>query len=254
MLYVDDREGSAQLAPLLRAKGLPVTITRLPYGDISLLGRGAGGLPVPVGIEVKQISDVLKCITDGRFAGHQLPGMVESYEQIWLLIEGTWRPKPGSGVLEVQRHSGWSEASVGTRRFMYKDLLTWLFTIQTKGKVNVQRVSNWGEAVLWLSTLYNWWTGGNGKILGWDAHESHLAIHTNLDNRLWDRAMLVRPTVCRMVATQLPGVGFDKSASIAGFFGTVENLLLATEWELAQVPGIGKKLAGIIWHSLRNID
>lgn len=254
MLYVDDREGSAQLAPLLRAKGLPVTITRLPYGDVSLLGCGPGGEPVTVGVEVKTISDVLKCVTDGRFAGHQLPGLIGSYENVWLLIEGIWRPKAGSGVLEIQRGQGWIDATVGSRRFMYKDLVSWLFTMQIKGRVNVHRVSNWGEATLWLSTLHSWWTGGGGKVLGWDGHESHLALHTNLDSRLWDRAMLVRPTVCRMVATQLPGVGFDKSASIAGFFGSVENLLLATEWELAQVPGVGKKLAGIIWHSLRNQD
>lgn len=251
MLYVDDREGSGQLAPLLRAKGLPVTVCRSSFGDISFMGVGAGGCPVPVGVEVKTISDVLKCVTDGRFAGHQLPGLVNSYDQIWLLIEGTWRPNPQTGVLETlyggEKSGRWRDATVGSRRFMYKDLHTWLLTLQTKAGLNVVRCGNWGEAILWLSTLYNWWTS---KL--WEDHRAHLAIHSPVDSRFFDRAILVRPSLCRMVATELPGVGYDKSGSLASFFGTVENLVQATEWELAQVPGIGPGLARKIYYSIRS--
>lgn len=248
MVTVDDREGSAQLFPLLAKRGIPVTLGRLAFGDISFIGTGIDDEPVPVGIEVKSVRDVLKCMTDGRFAGHQLPGMINCYQQIWLLVEGTWRPRPRDGILEVQseRHGYWFEATIGQRRFMWKDLQTWLLTVQTRGGVRLVTCSDYTEASLWISTLYNWW------MKGIENHESHLAIHTDNPAQFRDRALLIRPTICRMVAKELPGVGFDKSAHIAKFFGTVENLVAASEWDLAQVPGIGKELARRIHAAIRS--
>lgn len=249
MLTVDDRTGSAELAPLLRSRGLPVRIGRLSFGDISFVGNGPDGdSTIPVGVEVKKIGDVLQCITNGRFAGHQLPGLLKCYDQVWLLIEGKWRPNPRDGILEVMKLSGrWEPASIGQRRFMYRDLLTWLFTIQTKAGVKVHVSSDWGEATIFISTLYSWWTNKE-----WEQHRAHLAINSSGDDRFRDRALLVRPTLLRLVAKELPGIGFDKSAAVAAVFGSVEALVSASEVELALVPGVGKKLAQQIWHSLRS--
>jgi hypothetical protein len=276
MIYVDDRAGSAQLGPLLRARGVPVTMTRMAYGDVSFIGQGAGGVPVSIGIEVKSLRDVLACICNGRFAGHQLPGLVQAYEKVHLLVEGTWRPNARTGILQLRLRKGvWVDASVGSRRFMFTDLLTWLFTMENKAGILVSRVSDWQEATLWLSNLYAWWTAK-----GWDGHKSHLAFHdgtrhgspwqrgkrlsprspgvgVNVGNGngngsgSFDRALLARPTLCRMVSAQLPGVGFDKSMAIVSRFRTVEQLVAATQEELAELPGIGKVLARKIHESLR---
>lgn len=254
MLVVDDRAGSGELAPLLRAKGLPVVLARQMYGDVSFVGFGPGGEPVPIGIEVKSIRDVIQCMTNGRFAGHQLPGLVETYSQIYLLIEGGWKPCPRSGVLLIRKNSGqWIEATVGTRRFMYKDLLSWLFTVSIKGGVRVQQSSDWNEAIIWLSSLYRWWTvTGTGGRDGYDEHTSHLAINVAHDAAFYrDSALLVRPSLLRRVAKELPGVGIEKSAAVANCFSSVRTLVEADPDTIALVPGIGKTMAVRIWEAIR---
>lgn len=258
VITVDDREGSAQLAPLLRAKGLPVTVSRMAYGDISFLGVGPEGEPVPIGIEVKSVRDVLQCITNGRFAGHQLPGLVQTYKQVYLLMEGQWRPDPKDGRLEVRHghgHGGgqWIDATVGQRRFMYKDLLSWLCTISIKGGIKIERCCDWGEAILFISTLYRWWEGKKGE--GWNEHESHLALNVAGDADFYrDHALLVRPSLLRRVAKELPGVGVDKSAAMAACFSSVQALVEADISTIALVPGIGRTMAQRIHTAIRAED
>lgn len=263
MILVDNRAGSRDLYPLLAAKGMPVTLTRMDYGDVSWLGLGPDGEPVSVGIEVKRIRDVLQCVCDGRFAGHQLPGLVQAYDQVWLLIEGLWRANAKTGMLETRVKRGtWVEISVGTRRFMYRDLLTWLSTIEIKGGVRIARTSDWNEATIWLSSLYRWWTEDGG----WESHKSHLAFHdgtrhgtpykrdraTRMVASIADRALLQRPTLTRMIAAQLPNVGWTRSAPIARRYKTVEELIAATPEDLMAIEGIGPTIAKGIYESLRS--
>lgn len=262
LLYVDNRAGSKELFPLLCAKGLPAVLTRMDYADISFLGVGPEGDPVGIGVEVKTLRDVLSCIADGRFAGHQLPGLIQSYDQVWLLIAGLWRANAKTGMLEYRKRKGtWEEASVGTRRFMARDLMTWLMTIEIKGGIRSVRVPDWGDAVVWLSALYGWW---NSK--GWDGHNSHLVFHdgsrhgtpykrdraSQMVMSLSDRALLNRPTLTRMIAAQLPNVGWTRSAPLAKRYRTVEELIGATPEELMEIEGIGPKIAQEIWTSLRS--
>lgn len=249
MITIDNRDGSSQFAPLLKQRGLPVVLGRLGYGDASFIGSGPAGLPVPVGIEIKQVMDLLACMTDGRLAGHQLPGLVQSYDQVWLLIIGEIRPCPKTGVLQRKRLTSgqWVEAGIGQRRFMYKDLLTFIFTLSIKGNVLIHITSSLNEAIVWISTLYNWWT-----VKTFEEHRSHLSLHNAQDGRMFDRAILTRPSTLRLVATQLPGIGYDKSLSLSNFFGTVENLVVAEQWEIEQVPGVGKELARKIYLALRS--
>lgn len=261
---MDNRAGSKELAPLLARKGLPVTLTRMDYGDVCWLGIGPSGEPVSVGVECKTIRDVIQCIADGRFAGHQLPGLVQSYDQVWLLVEGHWRENNHTGILEYQKRRGeWAELLAGTRRFMYRDLLTWLFTAETKGGIRCARVGDWNEGSTWLSSCYKWWTASNG----WDGHKSHLAFHdgtrhgapykadraTRMVASLSDRALLSRPTLTRMICAQLPSVGWTRSEPLARKFKSVEQLLAASEGELMECEGIGPGIAKGIWAALRNV-
>lgn len=266
MLLIDNRAGSKDLYPLLVGRGLPCSLTRMDYGDVAFLGVGHNEIPIQVGIEVKTVQDVVNSLATGRFAGHQLPGLVNSYDQVWLLIEGLWRANAKTGILEsrIIHKNGkvdWHPIQAGTRRFMYADLLSWLFTVTTKGGIRWCAVSNWNEATIWLSGLYAWWTKG------WDNHQSHLAFHDGTRHgspykrdkaammvaSLSDKALLVRPSLCRMVAAQLPGVGWEKSKGITEKFRTVESLVAASPDELMDVDGVGPKLAKGIWEGLRSI-
>ncbi len=262
MIYVDNRAGSKDLYPILRAKGLPVTLTRMDFADISFLGTGPDGEPISIGIEVKTIRDLVNSLATGRFAGHQLPGLISAYDQVWLLVEGLWRSNAKTGMLEYRRARGtWDKVTAGTRQFMYRDLVTWLFTMQVKGGISVTRCSDWNEATVWLSTLYQWWQKG------WDGHKSHLCFHdgtrhgtpykrdraTMMVSSLSDKALLTRPTLIRMVSAQLPSIGWEKSRHIAKRYRTVEELCNATPEELMELEGIGKTLAEGIYTSLRSV-
>lgn len=230
-----------------------------------------------VGVEVKSLSDLLHCITDGRFAGHQLPGLVAAYDQPWLLVEGSWRAQRGTGLLQyLSRQYQWRPAAVGSRNFMYRDLASWLFTIRTKTGVLVDTVPDWDHASVWIATLYSWWTRtkrvGKEEVTGWEGHTSHRAISQASNeqfwqrvkqeeqeltgkatrNRLTDHASLLRPTVCRMVAAQLPGVGYARSQEVAKRFPTVAGLVAASEKEISEVEGIGKLGARKIWQALHS--
>lgn len=247
MINVDTRTGSADLIPYLRKLGLPVLPCRLPFGDASFIGNGPEGLPITVGVEVKSFRDVLSCMTDGRFSGHQLPGMIQSYQVPWLLVVGQWRRNPQSGILEYRKPSGqWFEATVGTRRFMWKDLETWFCTVQAKTGLNLHRCFDWSEAVHWIGTLYRWWTEKQ-----YEDHRGHLSIH-NTRGDLFDRAILTRPSLCRLVALQLPGIGTEKSLAVANHFGTVDAMVGADISDWCSIDGIGRTLAERIYYALRS--
>jgi ERCC4-type nuclease len=245
VITVDDRAGSIDLAPPLRARGLPVQVSRLEYGDVRFVGNGPDGVPYLVGIEHKQLSDILKCITDGRFAGHQLPGLVESYNVIYLYIEGVYRNDQRTGILQVPGRNGvWRSASVGTRQFTFRELDNYLNTIELKGGVHVVRTYNQAETADKISNVYKWWTAKE-----WEEHRAHLAFDEAAET--CRRAALVRPNLVRRIASELPGIGWEKSIAVARAFATPIDLVAADVEEWEAIPGIGRTMAKRIVEALR---
>ena len=222
----------------------------MEYGDASFTGIGPGGRPIGVGVEVKALGDVLACIQDARFAGHQLPGLVSCYDQVWLLVIGIFRARVRDGVLEYQSQRGkstgyWRDASHGRRRpLLYHDLTMWFLSMQLKAGIRLAIVDDYDQAANWLQCLHAWWSRG------WDDHESHLAMHDAMRDQLFDRALLVRPTLTRCIAAQLPNVGRLKSAEVASRFKSVAAMVEASESEWESIPGIGKVIAGKIVRAL----
>lgn len=235
MILVDPRAGSIDYVPLLRGLGAPVEVVQMDFGDVAF--QGSTGV---VGIELKKFDDMLTCITTGRFAGHQLPGMASQYDEVYLIVEGLWRPNPTDGTLEQWRGE-WRAAGQGKRRWQYRDFTAYLETMEVKGGVRLRRTANPDETARTIYGLYAWW-------LDYEGHRSHLAL--NRAGR--DMAVFTRPTFVRRVAAELPGVGYEKSGMIAGAFPTVRKLIQASDKDLRKLPGIGKTLAkGIVeaWDS-----
>lgn len=243
-LMIDDRTGSGDLLPLLKARHVPVTLCRMEFGDAAFFGSGPDGCPIPIGIEIKQTSDVLACITDGRFAGHQLPGLVTTYEYSILLIEGSYRSDPRSGTLQIMRRGTWTDARIGQRGFMHRELEQWLFTMQFKGGLRVAHTFNRDETVGYLINLYNWWTSKD-----WAAHRSHLAPNNSHQP---DAALLVRPTLVRLVAKELPGIGWERAGEVAKYFKTVLDMAVAEEADWMDIKGIGKETAAKAVRAIKN--
>lgn len=251
MITIDNRAGSAQLEPLLRRRGYPVELGRTEYGDVSWIGSSSGGGPVSVGIEVKSLGDVLACIQDSRFAGHQLPGLCQNYDLVWLLVIGVFRARARDGVLEYQQQRGkgegyWKDASHGRRRsFLFHDLQMWFLTIQYKAGVRIAVVDDYQQAALWLGANYSWWQRG------WDDHGSHLQVYDGMRDQLFDRALLTRPTLARCIGAQLPGIGKEKSAAVAARFKSVRAMVEASEDDWMSIPGIGRTIAHRVHTALR---
>lgn len=240
MLLLDDRTGSGDLLPLLKTLGVPTTLTRLEFGDAALMGSGPDGAPRSIGIEVKTVQDVLACIGDGRFAGHQLPGLVAHYDQVWLVMEGTYRPSK-EGILEVFRRGYWHGAYANkSSSAMYKGLDSWLMTMEIKAGVRFRRTGDRWETARVIADLYWWWTRG------WDEHKSHLAMHQTAPDAL----LLRKPGLLRKVAAQLPGVGWTRSQDVDRHFKSVREMACASPREWVKVPGIGKVLADRLFKAL----
>lgn len=229
VLLVDERSGSENYIEPLRSLGAPVETTILDAGDVAFADAHGRG----VGVELKKIDDLLACITTGRFAGTQLPGLVQNYAHIYLIVEGIWRPNPADGVLEVWRGS-WRPAGHGKRKPMYRDLANYLTTMEVKGGIHIRRTTSEDETARMVFALYGWY----GAI---DDHTSHLAFDRSAQSR--DGALLHRPSLAHRIAAEMPGVGYHKGGSAAALFGSVRAMVDADEKAWMKVPGVGKTMA-----------
>lgn len=230
MIYVDQRTGSASLMGHLRHWHVPCELADLEYGDASFVGNGKDG-PIHVGVEIKAVHDALNCMQDGRFAGHQLPGLVNGYDKVWLVVEGHYYPRFADGILLFGKSR--KESAMGGRRFMYSALDKWLFTMEVCAGIKIRRTIDRIETARFISNLHSWFQEDYAD------HHSHLALH---DDRS-DYAQFAKPSVKRLIAAQLPGVGFKKSLAVDKYFCTIEDMFEATPGDWSQVEGIGRTMA-----------
>lgn len=245
-IQIDPRAGSSQFGPLLRRLGMEVDMVQMAYGDVSFTGLTTDGMPCSYGLELKSVADALACLTSGRFAGHQLPGLMNCFDHVWLLIYGQWRARVPDGVLEELRrgHGGghyWAPAGGGQRLMMYRDFESWLLTCQIAGGLRVHRARDVEEAAQFIKLLYNW----SQK----EEHASHKIIFSG--KHLWqDQALMVKPTLARRVAAELPSIGVKRSADVARVFHTLEEMVEAEPKDWMKVPGIGRGIAQKIYKAI----
>lgn len=243
MILVDSRAGSSDLHPQLVARGLPSSLCRLEYGDVSFIGNGPTG-PASIGIEYKRIGDALACMAGGRYAGHQLPGMAGTYQWHWLLLEGIVRCGSGNesdGVLQVRAWpEGWRDYRQGSRYIMYRDWCHWLMSLQQMAGVRIAHTSSLRESTAWIAALYSWWQKQ------WGDHRSVQAVYmpnVPSDGGALGNVLGHKPSLRRLWAMQLPGIGVEKSKTIELAFPTALELAVASSDRWMEVDGIGKTLA-----------
>jgi ERCC4-type nuclease len=228
-LIVDPRAGSKDLIPHLRALGVKCVEERMEYGDVAFVGNGPDG-PMPIGLEHKSVADVLDCILSGRFAARQLPGLLDSYAQVWLVVEGAFRPGPAGELYVPRGHGGrFGPVPWGHKDWMYRHLQHWLLSIQIQGGCRVMVARDKRESAAAIKALFTWWTAKE-----WSEHET---LHT-LDHTL-QRRIGYRPTYARKAAAVLPGIGWERSAAVAEKFGSIERMVLASLPEWSEIEGVG---------------
>lgn len=246
MLKLDNRVGSGDLAIYFNKWRTPLDLCRLEYGDAAFIGNGPEGSAMPVGVEIKRLRDALNCMTGGRFAGHQLPGLLESYKRVWLVIEGIYSTDMDTGMLMERRGKRLMPVSLGSRQFMYRDFNHWLLTMEIKAGVRVRRTASRLETARFIQSLYSWWTAKE-----WEDHRSHLAFEDGMDV---DSEILLRPNMVRRMAAQLSGIGWHKSKYVARAFATPLDMAAASVEDWMKIEGVGKTLARKVVLELQGLD
>lgn len=231
MILVDDRTGSVELDPHITQ---PHAICRLEYADFMWSGSGPEG-PVSIGVERKGIMDLLNSMESGRLSGHQLIGLTQNYDWVYLLVEGVWRPDRNTGVLMKSGRNGWEAATQGSRRFMARDVFNYFNTLAVMCGVIVVTTSNMWESGRWIDACYGWWSKE------WEKHKSHLQFQKPVTH-----AQLSKPNLVTKIASQFEGVGWDKARKLGVRFKLAEDFLSAGKKELMEVDGIGPKMADSI--------
>jgi ERCC4-type nuclease len=255
VILIDGRVGSGELAAPLLAMGLPVETVTLEFGDIAFSGSGPDGTTVQIAVERKKLSDLLGSFASGRLTGHQVPGLTEGFDAVWLLVEGRYRSGP-DGILEwgnerewkdAKSITQWGDAGYGARRWTYREIEHRLTTLELRAGLRVVRTSDEKETVAWIGALYNWWRNET-----WEGHTSHVpaAMKATLDGR---SVRLLPPSMKERIAAQLPHLGSTKASMAAGHFTSVLEMITAEPEAWSTMPGIGKKSAKDIVASIRGL-
>lgn len=237
-VYLDDRIGSKHLQKPLEKLGCDVVVKRLPFADAMVLGEGERGRPVSVGIELKRTGDLLRCISDGRFAGGQLPGLLEHYEVNYLVVEGEWK-RGHDGQLLTPTKGVYEPVNFGERLWMFDAVEHWLQTMENVVGLHVRRTQDKAATAELVGSIASWWDRP------WDSHNAHLALDNSrrLPKRRRERMELRKPSTLRLVANVLPGVGWKRSKDVDAAFDNVQALANADVDAWKKIPGIGKTTA-----------
>lgn len=245
MLLVDSRAGSQELTKPLQQLGLDVCETVLDFGDVAFVGRGAKGVSVDIGVEYKQIGELIQSLRSGRLAGHQLLGMRPAYEHSWLLIEGIWKADPKSGLICTERYVASKRRKMWVPlpgRMTLSELEKQLLTLEFCGGMRARFADTQEDTLRFLLTLYRWWTDED-----LDKHRSHLAIY--------HAPTLTPVSDFRRIIHGIPGVGFRASLAAEKQFKTVRRAMRASIQEWAELTTLddkgkpkrlGEKVAGRI--------
>jgi len=219
VLYVDNREGSKELLPLIRhAKS-----TLMAAGDAAFTGNGPEG-PLEIGIEIKTLSDLAGSMRSGRL-NEQLKKMMRSFNVCYLVIYGDYRVTGnGSGVFD-ERYQRTLEPS-------WTELWGRMLTIENHMNISVLWAPNIAAVAPMIWTTFTWWQRE------WGDHESYreVTIPTGFG--------IMGQTPACQVAACLPGIGKKKATMVGVHFGTVIDMVLADVKEWTAIDGIGKVTAG----------
>jgi ERCC4-type nuclease len=202
------------------------------------LAQGQIGL---AGIEYKTIPDFLTSSTDGRLTGTQLPRMLGAYTRLYLLLEGPIRVTC-DGLLELQefnprsRQYEWCPARGRKGEgWTYREFAGRLESIAEFFGCRIWHTHNIKESAQWITALYHYWQRP------YESHSSYRQWDQSGDGAARGQSIqvhnLMQPTsdlpLVQRWARELPGIGQDKSAHVARYFGTPLMLAMSEvgDWE-----------------------
>lgn len=239
MILIDPRGGNSkeqnipkEMVDIIKRLGVKSELQTLEYGDAAFEGIGPHGT-VLVGVERKALHDMLNCIDDARFSGHQRIGMKQMYAISVLMVEGYWRPHDGNGLLMEGFNGGtsWGFCRYRSQRTLYSKLYRYLCSVMLSGVA----VSYSRDVFHTSFNIVEWYQYFQKP---WDQHTSMLETH-----KVAIPTLNAKPSLTRLWANDIAGVGTKLSMDAEKLFKKPINLALADEGEWLKLPGIGVKTA-----------
>jgi len=239
VIEIDDRIGSKDLIRFFSPE--EAQLCRLQYGDAAFSAL-QGDDAWYIGIERKRLMDLVRSILSGRLSAGQLPGMQAYYHVLNLVVEGVWRQCPETGILQTLRGS-WTDIQIGRQSLLATSFWSMLNTLTFLGGLHIVNTHSSKETATWIKTAEKWWNS--------DKHRSHEAAkHTKFST-----APLMKPSLMRRIAVELPGIGVDRSKAVEKHFLTVYDMISSTDrrtW--CEIEGIGRKTADKIVKAITEIS
>ena len=168
MIYVDPRIGSGHYVELLNARGVEAAKRKMQFGDIAFVGNGPGQ-QVMIGIEAKKPGDLISSLISKRLTARQLPGLMRTYDIIYLAILG--RMKAGNtGGISTATFGHWSEFPT---KLSWAQLQGMLSTLRHHAKVHVINFDRDEDFVTWIMIEYKRWQRE------WESHSSHIGLRVD---------------------------------------------------------------------------
>lgn len=197
-------------------------------------------------IERKKIGDLAACINDGRFLFQMQNCKEAGADYLCLVLEGRYRRNPDDGLLEIPV---WGFNSRGNHAEIWKPVQpTMMHSRFTQYLLELQRDT--GIIVVHTENV----RGTADTILAlYQNFQTPQNEHKSL-NRIFKpptpSVQLVRPSLVRRIASELPGIGWQRSGVVAEHFQSVRAMIDADWKEWSSLDGIGKKTAQKVLKSL----
>lgn len=218
------------------------TVLQRTSADVEFSGNGPDG-KLRIGVEVKSLADLLTSIRDGRLRATQIPALLR-YDVPWLAYYGEYRTDPKSGHLQVpywhQKYSRWlwRDYKLGSKpvetsyleRFLCSPSLT-STKLRTIGFSTVEALAYW----LGVS-LYGTWQK--------DYHKHRSLFTFDQSGGIPGSHLLpqIHPVAYQIMQTaaSLPGIGFERAQAVADQFGSILEMINATEKQWADVAVVSR--------------
>lgn len=243
MILVDLNKGSIELLPHIQRLKVQAERSALIFGDFCFEGYGPEGI-ITIGIERKTLPDMLACIDDSRYGGHQRVGMAQMYQQNYLIIEGVWgvgAPPYQDGILLEQKGSAWIPLRYRTQRVAYSKLRRYLFSVGLTG-VQVLYTRDPFHTAQDVVNCYHYWQKQ------WGDHTAMRAVQ-----KLNIATLQRKPSLTRKWADSIEGVGVKFGEDAERLFRTPVRLANSEETDWLKIKRVGVALAQSIVRQIRGV-
>jgi ERCC4-type nuclease len=257
MILIDPRSGAEsqqytttvdKMVYNIRQIGVECNKSPLEFGDAAFEGNGPSG-KILIGVERKSLHDMLSCIDDSRYSGHQKVGMSQMYAVQFVMLEGLWRAHDPEGWLMEGRESwnqslravvlSWFHCKYRSQQTLYSKLFRYMLSVSLSGVVVIQCRDLW-------HTCYNIVEIYRYFQKPFEAHTSMLEVP-----KIAIPDMRIKPSLVRKWATDLEDIGVVHSLQAEELFRTPIVLANASESDWMKLPRVGAKTARKIVASIR---